>query len=105
MNGVSGLFRISDSLYDGALPAIEALIADDAQPYQVYSPDSKREMAGAPIARDIDHTHYEDENIDKLWVKSQKLVGVTVTRCLKQIAQLTEDLRQRRLQRVPTRPC
>ena len=78
MNGVSGLFRISYSLYDGALPAIEALIADDAQPYKVYLPDSKKEMTGPPIPRDIDHTHCEDEDIDKQWVKPQELVGVTV---------------------------
>ena len=77
MNGVSSALGMSQSLYDGALPAIEALIADDAQPNVVYSP-KRSESTGAPIPIEIDHTHYKDEDIDKLWVKSQELLNIKV---------------------------
>lgn len=77
MNGVSRVFGLSQNLYDGALPAIEALIADDAQPNVVYSP-KRRESTGAPIPIEIDHTHYKDEDIDKLWIKSQELLDIKV---------------------------
>ncbi len=77
MNAVSGLLGLSQNLYNGALPAIEALIADDAQPNVVYSP-KKRESTGAPVPIEIDNTHYEDEDIDKLWIKTQELVGINV---------------------------
>lgn len=82
LNGVSTVFGMSQSLYDGALPAIEALVADNAQPNMVYSPKSKNELTGAPIPREIDRTHYEDEDIDRLWTKSQELVGITVNNYL-----------------------
>lgn len=78
MNGVSRVFGMSQSLYDGALPAIEALIADDAQPNVVYSPKGRGEGTGAPIPVEIDHTHYKDEDIDKLWVKTQELLDIKV---------------------------
>ncbi|MFS1515892.1 SDR family NAD(P)-dependent oxidoreductase [Bacillus sp. SCS-151] len=78
-NRVSALLRMSHSLYKGALPAIEALIADSAQPYKVYSPSAKNEMTGIPIPREIDHTHYKNEDIDRLWFKSQELVGIKVS--------------------------
>ena len=78
MNTVSGALRMSHSLYDGALPAIEALIADDAQPNMVYSPSAKNEMTGDPIAREIDHTHFKDEDIDRLWDKTQELLEMNV---------------------------
>lgn len=77
MNGVSGVLGLSQSLYDGALPAIEALVADNAQPKVVYSP-KRRESTGAPVPVEIDHTHFKDEDIDKLWLKSQELVGLQV---------------------------
>lgn len=77
MTAGSRLFGLSQSLYDGALPAIEALIADDAKPNMVYSP-SKRESTGAPIPIEIDHTHFKDEDIDKLWVKTQELLNLNV---------------------------
>ncbi|UTW62466.1 SDR family NAD(P)-dependent oxidoreductase [bacterium SCSIO 12741] len=77
MNGVSGMLGISQSLYDGALPAIEALIADDAKPKVVYSP-KKRESTGAPIPIEIDRTHFKDEDIDKLWDKTQKMLNLKV---------------------------
>ncbi|MCT4581085.1 MAG: SDR family NAD(P)-dependent oxidoreductase [Flavobacteriales bacterium] len=77
MNAVSGLFGLSQSLYDGALPAIEALIADKAQPNVVYSPKN-RESTGVPIPIEIDHTHYKDEDIDQLWIKTQELIGIKV---------------------------
>ena len=79
MNAGSALFGMSHSLYDGALPAIEALIADNALPNMVYSPSAKNEMTGDPIAREIDHTHYEDEDIDKLWDKTQELLEIKVS--------------------------
>ncbi len=66
------------SLYDGALPAIEALVADDAKPKVVYAPDGENELVGNPIPYEIDHTHYQDKDIDKLWVKSQELVNINV---------------------------
>lgn len=78
MNAGSGLLGLSQNLYDGALPAIEALIADDAQPNMVYSPGAKNEMTGDPIAIEIDHTHYEDEDIDRLWDKTQELLEINV---------------------------
>lgn len=76
-SGLSGVLGLSQSLYDGALPAIEALIADDARPNVVYSP-KKRESTGAPIPIEIDHTHFKDEDIDKLWIKTQDLLGIKV---------------------------
>ena len=79
INGVSTVFGMSHSLYDGALPAIEALIADNAQPNMVYSPKSKRELTGAPIPIEIDRTHFEDSDIDKLWDKTQELLGIKVS--------------------------
>ena len=83
MNGVSAVFGMSHSLFDGALPAIEALVADDARPNVVYSPGAKNEGTGAPIPRDIDHTHYDDADIDKLWTKSQELLNINVGDYLK----------------------
>lgn len=77
-NVISTVFRLSHSLYDGALPAIEALIADNAQPNVVYSPKSKNEFTGAPIPRKIDHTNYEDQDIDKLWDKTQEILNMKV---------------------------
>lgn len=77
-NGISAIFGMSHSLYDGALPAVEALITNNAQPNMVYSPNSKSEMTGAPIPREIDHTHYKDEDIDRLWAKSQELLNINV---------------------------
>ncbi len=68
----------SQSLYDGALPAIEALIADDAQPYKVYAPNSKNEFVGDPIPWDIDDTHYKEEDVDRLWDKTQELLDIRV---------------------------
>ncbi len=81
MNTISGALGLSQSLYDGALPAIEALIAEDAQPNMVYSP-SKRESTGAPIPMEIDRTHFVKEDIDKLWVKTQKLLNLDVAKFL-----------------------
>lgn len=80
LGGVSILFGKSQDLYHGALPAIEALIADDAKPRVVYSPKDggSMESKGVPIPREIDHTHYKDEDIDKLWVKTQELLGIDV---------------------------
>ena len=78
MNAGSRLFGMSHSLYDGALPAIEALIADNAQPNKVYSPNAKNELTGDPIAREIDHAHYDDEDIDRLWDKTQELLELNV---------------------------
>lgn len=77
MNGVSGMLGLSQSLYDGALPAIEALIANNAQPNMVYSP-KRRETTGAPIPVEIDHSHYKDEDVDKLWNKTQEMLGIRV---------------------------
>ncbi|BBM88556.1 hypothetical protein COTS27_00237 [Spirochaetota bacterium] len=82
MNTISSVFKMSHSLYDGALPAIEALIADNVQPNMVYSPNSKNEFTGTPIPREIVHTHYEDEDIDKLWIKSQELLNIKVSKYL-----------------------
>lgn len=78
MNTVSGLLGMSQDLYDGALPAIEALIADDAQPNMVYSPSGRGEATGDPIAVEIDRTHFKDEDIDRLWDKSQELLELNV---------------------------
>lgn len=78
LNGVSRVFGLSQSLYDGALPAIEALIADDAKPNVVYSP-KRRESTGAPIPIEIDHTHYKDEDINRLWIKTQELLDLNVS--------------------------
>jgi NAD(P)-dependent dehydrogenase (short-subunit alcohol dehydrogenase family) len=77
MNGVSGAIGLSQDLYGGALPAIEALITDDPKPNMVYSP-SKRESTGAPIPMEIDHTHFVTEDIDKLWVKTQDILNLKV---------------------------
>ena len=78
MNSVSGWLGFSQDLYDGALPAIEALIADDAQTNMVYSPSAKNELTGDPIAKEIDHTHFKDEDIDRLWDKTQELLEMNV---------------------------
>ena len=72
------LFGQSHSLYDGALPAIEALIAHDAQPYKVYAPDSKNEFTGDPIPYEIDDTHYKESDVDALWDKTQELLDIRV---------------------------
>ena len=77
---------VSQSLYDGALPAIEALIAADAQTGMVYSPSSKNELTGAPIAREIDRTHFKEADIDKLWDKTQELLGLTVSDFLPELS-------------------
>lgn len=77
MNGVSGMLGISQSLYDGALPTIEALIVDNVQTKVVYSP-KKRESTGAPIPIEIDRTHFKDEDIDKLWDKTQEMLNLKV---------------------------
>lgn len=79
MNTVSGVLGMSQSLYDGALPAIEALIADDAQPNMVYSPSRRGEATGDPIAIEIDRTHFKDEDIDRLWDKTQELLELNVS--------------------------
>ena len=77
MNGVSRVLGMSQNLYDGALPAIEALIADSVQTKMIYSPE-KRESTGAPIPVEIDKTHYKDEDIDKLWNKTQQILKIKV---------------------------
>lgn len=82
MNTVSGWFGMSQSLYDGALPAIEALIADDAQPNMVYSPSRRGEATGDPVAKDIDRSHFQEEDIDKLWKKTQELVHINASEYL-----------------------
>ena len=78
MNTVSGVLGLSQNLYDGALPAVEALIADDAQPNMVYSPSRRGEATGAPVPKEIDRTHFKDEDIDKLWNKTQELLELNV---------------------------
>ena len=78
MNTVSGVLGMSHSLYDGALPAIEAPIADNAQPNMVYSPSGRGEATGDPIAVEIDRTHFKNEDIDKLWDKTQELLKIDV---------------------------
>lgn len=77
-NPFSALFNYSHSLYNGALPAVEALIADNAKPYKVYSPSNKYETTGYPVPREIDHTHYKDEDINRLWDKTQKILDIKV---------------------------
>ena len=72
------LFRMSHSLYDGALPAVEALIADDAKPGMVYAPGNRNELAGEPKAWEIDKTRYKDADIERLWRKSQEMLGLSV---------------------------
>jgi NAD(P)-dependent dehydrogenase (short-subunit alcohol dehydrogenase family) len=69
---------MSHSLYDGALPAIEALIADNAQTGKVYAPGKKNELTGDPIPWDIDRTHFREEDIDKLWHKTQQILDLSV---------------------------
>lgn len=69
---------ISQSLYDGALPAIETLIADKVETEVVYSPSSKLEATGAPIALPIDTTHFQQSDIDALWLKTQDLLQLSV---------------------------
>ena len=73
------LFGMSHSLYDGALPAVEALIADDAKPGVVYAPEKKGEFTGDPIAWEIDRTHFQEEDIDKLWEKTQETLNIKVS--------------------------
>lgn len=77
-SGVSAVLGMSHSLYDGALPAIEALIANDAKPNVVYAPKGRGESTGDPIPYEIDHTHYKDEDINKLWDKTQELLEIKV---------------------------
>lgn len=72
------LTGLSHSLYDGALPAIEALVADDAQTGMVYSPSSKLEATGDPIPLPIDRTHFKEEDIDALWDKTQQILDLSV---------------------------
>lgn len=78
-NGLSYALGMSHSLYDGALPAIEALIVDDVQSDKVYSPSAKSEGTGLPIPRDIDDTHFVEEDIEKLWVKTQQILKIRVS--------------------------
>lgn len=68
---------LSHSLYDGALPAIEALIADDAQTGKVYAPGNKNELTGDPIPWDVDRTHFKEEDIEKLWLKTQQILNLS----------------------------
>lgn len=76
---IMAITGVSHSLYDGALPAIEALIAEDAQTEMVYSPSSKSELTGAPIPLPIDRTHFKEADIDALWDKTQQLLGLSVS--------------------------
>lgn len=82
MNAVSGVLGLSHDLYDGALPAIEALVTDSPEPNKVYSPSGRRESTGAPVAKEIDRTHFKEEDIDKLWVKTQELLDLKVSEFL-----------------------
>lgn len=68
---------MSHSLYDGALPAIEALIADNAQTGKVYAPGNKNELTGDPIPWDIDRSHFVEQDIEKLWLKTQKILQLS----------------------------
>ena len=43
------LCGLSHCLYDGALPAIKALVSDDAKPGVCYAPGHSNEMTGDPI--------------------------------------------------------
>ncbi len=85
MNEEARMRGDNHSLFDGALPAIEALIADDAKSGVVYSPKNDTsipESVGEPIPREIDQSHYKKEDIDKLWIKSQELTKITVSEFL-----------------------
>ena len=73
------LFGMSHSLYDGALPAVEALIADDAKPGVVYAPEKKGEFTGDPIAWEIDRTHFQEGDIEQLWDKTQEMLNIKVS--------------------------
>lgn len=74
---------MSHSLYDGALPAIEALITDDLQAERVYSPSGKNEFTGNPVPLEIDRTHFKEQDIDALWDKTQQLLNLSVVDYLK----------------------
>ena len=39
---------------------------------------AKNELTGDPIAKEIDHTHFKDEDIDRLWDKTQELLDIKV---------------------------
>jgi|GEM_PF-2352017 len=73
---ITGVFGLSQSLYDGALPAVEALVTDAPRTDMVYSPSGWMEATGAPVPVEIDKTHYQESDIDALWVKTQELLGV-----------------------------
>ncbi len=73
---VSGWLRLSHDLYHGALPAVEALIADNVKPDKVYAPGSRFEATGAPVPTEIDDSHFDPDDIDKLWAVTQALIGV-----------------------------
>ena len=76
---VMQLFGVSHSLYDGALPAVEALIADDAKPGVVYAPKAKNELTGDPIPWEIDRAHFQEEDIDALWDKTEEMLNMQVS--------------------------
>lgn len=80
---LSILFRRSHDLYHGALPAIEALIADEVKPEMVYAPGNRHELTGDPIPWEIDRTHFKEADIDLLWDKSQELLNLNISDYLK----------------------
>ena len=74
---------VSHSLYDGALPAVEALITDEPQKDAVYAPSRSNELTGDPKAWPVDRTHFQPEDVDKLWIKTQELLNLKVADYLK----------------------
>lgn len=80
---LSKLFGLSQSLYDGALPAVEALTTDTPEPNKVYAPGNKNESTGTPKTWDIDRTHFKEQDIDLLWNKTQEMLRLSVDEYLK----------------------
>ena len=54
------------------------MIATDAKSGVVYAPGYKNELTGDPKAWDIDRTHFSEDDIDKLWIKTQELLKLNV---------------------------
>ena len=76
---LSKVFGLSQDLYDGALPAIEALIVDEPEVDKVYAPGNKNESTGQPKPWDIDDSHFKESDIEELWLASEQLLNIKVS--------------------------
>ena len=72
------LFMFQDK-YKGALPSVAALLNEDVKGGDFFGPDGKREFKGNARKVEISRTFFKEEDLKKLWSKSEELTGIKLS--------------------------